>query len=195
MRRLRNFWLGRRGSTAPGPGCGVLLKKLRSRWLVFEPTILESRARCRRRAPAGRRSSTDPCARWADRASARSCPASRPGPPRRSGSVERQRRIRRIRGERRHGRHRRVVGQERERVHLVRVVVDPEAGAQHRLLAEPIGGAEPRRDVLVVRVGELEALGRKARRDDRLEVLASIEASPRRSAPACSARSAGRGSA
>ncbi len=31
MRRLRNFWLGRRGSTAPGPGCGVLLKKLRSR--------------------------------------------------------------------------------------------------------------------------------------------------------------------
>src|SRR6187397_2986559 len=38
MRRLRNFWLGRRGSTAPGPGSGVLLKKLRSRWTVSDPT-------------------------------------------------------------------------------------------------------------------------------------------------------------
>src|SRR6266516_7791231 len=37
MRRLLNFWLGRRGSTAPGPGGGVLLKKLRSRWTVSEP--------------------------------------------------------------------------------------------------------------------------------------------------------------
>src|ERR1700682_2709496 len=44
MRRLRNFWLGRRGSTAPGPGCGVLLKKLRSRWMVFEPTYCRSSA-------------------------------------------------------------------------------------------------------------------------------------------------------
>ena len=44
MRRLRNFWLGRRGSTAPAPGCGVLLKKLRSRWLVFEPTYCRSSA-------------------------------------------------------------------------------------------------------------------------------------------------------
>src|SRR5687768_11479543 len=44
MRRLRNFWLGRRGSTAPGPGCGVLLKKLRSRWLVFDPTYCRSSA-------------------------------------------------------------------------------------------------------------------------------------------------------
>src|SRR6185436_20677343 len=42
MRRLRKFWLGRRGSTAPGPGCGVLLKKLRSRWLVFDPTYCRS---------------------------------------------------------------------------------------------------------------------------------------------------------
>src|SRR5258706_15284850 len=38
MRRERNFWLGRRGSTAPGPGAGVLLKKLRSRLMVLEPT-------------------------------------------------------------------------------------------------------------------------------------------------------------
>src|SRR6185503_6246679 len=36
--RLRNFWLGRRGSTAPGPGSGVLLKKLRSRCTVSDPT-------------------------------------------------------------------------------------------------------------------------------------------------------------
>ena len=38
MRRLLNNDVGRRGSTAPGPGVGVLLKKLRSRWLVLEPT-------------------------------------------------------------------------------------------------------------------------------------------------------------
>src|SRR5688572_4586604 len=38
MRRERKRWLGRRGSTGPGPGCGVLLKKLRSRWMVLEPT-------------------------------------------------------------------------------------------------------------------------------------------------------------
>jgi hypothetical protein len=38
MRRTRKRWLGRRGSTAPSPGAGVLLKKLRSRWLVFDPT-------------------------------------------------------------------------------------------------------------------------------------------------------------
>src|SRR4051794_34668136 len=38
MRRERNFWLGRRGSTAPGPGAGVLLKKLRSRLTVSDPT-------------------------------------------------------------------------------------------------------------------------------------------------------------
>src|SRR5258708_31937689 len=44
MRRLRKFWLGRRGSTGPGPGCGVLLKKLRSRLLVFEPTYCRSSA-------------------------------------------------------------------------------------------------------------------------------------------------------
>src|SRR5919106_670951 len=44
MRRERKFGLGRRGSTAPGPGCGVLLKKLRSRWLVFEPTYCRSSA-------------------------------------------------------------------------------------------------------------------------------------------------------
>src|SRR6266508_6308609 len=44
MRRLLKRWLGRRGSTAPGPGCGVLLKKLRSRWLVLEPTYCRSSA-------------------------------------------------------------------------------------------------------------------------------------------------------
>src|SRR6058998_2683153 len=44
MRRLRNFWLGRRGSTGPGPGCGVLLKKLRSRLLVFDPRYCTSSA-------------------------------------------------------------------------------------------------------------------------------------------------------
>src|SRR6266508_6724691 len=44
MRRLRNFWLGRRGSTGPGPGGGVLLKKLRSRWMVLEPTYWRSSA-------------------------------------------------------------------------------------------------------------------------------------------------------
>src|SRR3954454_24267971 len=38
MRRLLKSDVGRRGSTAPGPGVGVLLKKLRSRWLVLEPT-------------------------------------------------------------------------------------------------------------------------------------------------------------
>src|SRR5688572_27358102 len=42
MRRSRKFWLGRRGSTGPAPGCGVLLKKLRSRFLVFEPTYCRS---------------------------------------------------------------------------------------------------------------------------------------------------------
>src|SRR6267143_725199 len=44
MRRERKRWLGRRGSTGPGPGCGVLLKKLRSRLLVFEPMYCTSRA-------------------------------------------------------------------------------------------------------------------------------------------------------
>src|SRR5204863_6235771 len=44
MRRLRKRWLGRRGSTGPGPGCGVLLKKLRSRCVVFEPTYWRSSA-------------------------------------------------------------------------------------------------------------------------------------------------------
>src|SRR6266704_830265 len=44
MRRLRNFWLGRRGSTGPGPGGGVLLKKLRSRWIVSEPRYWRSSA-------------------------------------------------------------------------------------------------------------------------------------------------------
>src|SRR3954463_5328117 len=38
MRRVRNNDVGRRESTVPAPGVGVLLKKLRSRWLVFEPT-------------------------------------------------------------------------------------------------------------------------------------------------------------
>src|SRR5262245_6670899 len=42
MRRLRNSDVGRRGSTAPGPGTGVLLKKLRSRFLVCEPTYCRS---------------------------------------------------------------------------------------------------------------------------------------------------------
>src|SRR2546428_12588463 len=44
MRRLRKRRLGRRGSTGPVPGCGVLLKKLRSRWLVFEPRYSRSSA-------------------------------------------------------------------------------------------------------------------------------------------------------
>src|SRR5438128_9906923 len=44
MRRERKFWLGRRGSTAPGPGVGVLLKKLRSRWTVSEPRYWRVRA-------------------------------------------------------------------------------------------------------------------------------------------------------
>src|SRR5204862_6685480 len=44
IRRLRKRWLGRRGSTGPGPGAGVLLKKLRSRWLVLEPTYCRSSA-------------------------------------------------------------------------------------------------------------------------------------------------------
>src|SRR6266446_4432286 len=47
MRRDRNFWLGRRGSTAPGPGVGVLLKKLRSRLMVLEPTYCRVRATSR----------------------------------------------------------------------------------------------------------------------------------------------------
>src|SRR6185503_6200196 len=55
MRRLRKRWLGRRGSTAPGPGCGVLLKKLRSRLLVLEPTYCTSIA-----VP-------DPSSRWTSR--------------------------------------------------------------------------------------------------------------------------------
>src|SRR5688572_6094259 len=44
MRRERKRGLGRRASTGPGPGCGVLLKKLRSRLLVFEPTYCTSSA-------------------------------------------------------------------------------------------------------------------------------------------------------
>src|SRR5262245_7645241 len=44
MRRLRKRWLGRRGSTGPGPGCGVLLKKLRSRLLVLDPRYCTSTA-------------------------------------------------------------------------------------------------------------------------------------------------------
>src|SRR5438093_11124441 len=44
IRRLRKRWLGRRGSTGPEPGCGVLLKKRRSRWLVLEPTYCKSSA-------------------------------------------------------------------------------------------------------------------------------------------------------
>src|SRR6185295_19114855 len=47
MRRERNFWLGRRGSTAPAPGAVVLLKKLRSRWMVLEPTYCRVRATSR----------------------------------------------------------------------------------------------------------------------------------------------------
>ena len=72
-------------------------------------------------------------------------------------------------------RQRRIVGQERERVHLVRVVVDPVAGAHHRLLAEAIGRAQPRREILVVRLGELEPFDRIGRQvgrgNDRQEVL------------------------
>src|SRR5689334_1598280 len=45
MRRLRKLRLGRRSSTAPGPGVGVLLKKLRSRRSVFEPRYCTSSAR------------------------------------------------------------------------------------------------------------------------------------------------------
>src|SRR5438552_18316713 len=44
IRRLRKRWLGRRGSTGPGPGCGVLVKKLRSRSLVLELTYCKSSA-------------------------------------------------------------------------------------------------------------------------------------------------------
>src|SRR6266542_3230520 len=44
MRRLRKFRLGRRSSTTPCPGCGVLLKKLRSRRSVFEPRYCTSSA-------------------------------------------------------------------------------------------------------------------------------------------------------
>ena len=70
---------------------------------------------------------------------------------------KRQRRVRGIRRVGRHRRHGRVVGQERERVHLVRVEVDAEAGPHHGLLTQTIGGADPRGEVLVVRLVELES--------------------------------------
>src|SRR5207247_10564420 len=54
---------------------------------------------------------------------------------------------------------------------LVGGVVDPEAGAQARLLPEARGRAKPRRDVLVVWFVELEALRRKTGRDQRFFVF------------------------
>src|SRR5687767_12557187 len=44
MRRLPNAGLGRRAWMAPGPGAGVLTKKLRSRWFVRDPTYWKSTA-------------------------------------------------------------------------------------------------------------------------------------------------------
>src|SRR5689334_18827913 len=38
------FLFGRRALTSPGPGSGVLLKELRSRWMVFDPRYWKSRA-------------------------------------------------------------------------------------------------------------------------------------------------------
>jgi hypothetical protein len=64
------------------------------------------------------------------------------------GMVERQRWIGRIRRVGGHDRERWIVGQERERVHLVRVVIDPETSAQHGLLAQTIGGADTRGEIL-----------------------------------------------
>ena len=100
-------------------------------------------------------------------------------PPRRTDdagrSIERQRRIGRIVEV--DGRERRIVGQERERVHLVRVVVDPEP-ARTTVFSLTIGRAEPRRDVLVVRLVELEAHRRQRRGDDRLEILGEHRRQP-----------------
>src|SRR5688572_24505122 len=55
IRRDVYRWLGRRSFTAPAPGTGVLLKKLRSRWSVCDPMYWKSRpmllpsSRCRSR--------------------------------------------------------------------------------------------------------------------------------------------------
>src|SRR5918993_3454235 len=42
VRISRNAWFGRLGSAAPGPGSGVLLKKLRSRFFVREARYCSS---------------------------------------------------------------------------------------------------------------------------------------------------------
>ena len=101
-------------------------------------------------------------------------------------------RVRRVRRVGRHPPRRRVLVRNVERVHLVRVVVSPEAARRTVFFAEAIGGAEPRRDVLVVRLVELEALRRQGRRDDRLEVPAASSPALEgldRSVPARSAQS------